>query len=139
MTKQQRLNPEQRLQSYASAWRMMLYLLMALVVLEIADIPSWATIPVFLVFLCFDPGKTVVNLQEADWSNTKIVVRLLLSVVPVALVCAVAFIWLTAPVPTGIAALAALLFYFWDRQRLEKFAASLNSEEEVVVEEVEEA
>jgi hypothetical protein len=135
MTKQQRLTTEQRLQSYASAWRMMLYLLMALVVLEIADVPSWATMPVFILFLCFDPGKTVVNLQEAGWGNAKIVVRLVFSVLPLAVVCAVAFAWYTQPIPTGIAALIALLFYIWDRQRLEKTAAGLNVATEEVVEE----
>lgn len=133
MSKQQRLTPAERLQSYASAWRMMLYLLLALVVLEVADIPSWATLPVFVLFLCFDPGKTVVDLQEAGWSNAKIVGRLLLSVIPVAVVCVVAFSWYTSPVPTGIAALAALGFYLWDRQVLGKKAASLAKTESEAV------
>ena len=130
--KPRRLDKEQRLSSYASAQRMIAYLLMALVVLELADIPTWAIMPVFLIFLWMDRGSTIVGLQEKGWSDSKIAFRLLVDVLPLAAVTAVAFAFYTSPVPTGVAALSALGFYLFNRHRIMDFAVSPEvSDEEV--------
>lgn len=114
-----------RLESYASAHRMLLYLLMALVVLELADIPAWATIPVFILYLWSDHGSTVVALQDAGWSNLKITLRLFVDVLPVVLVALLAWVWEPTQIAVGVAALAALAFYLVNRHRISKTAAGL--------------
>ena len=101
---------------------MLLYLLMALVALELAKVPTWTTMPVFIVFLWMDHGQTIVGLQEKGWSDIKIALRLLVDVIPLSVVAVIAFTFYTAPVPTGIAALSSLGFYLFNRHRLMMFA-----------------
>jgi len=115
---------ESKLQSYASAHRMILYLLMALIVLELADIPSWATIPVFILYLWSDHGETIVGLQEKGWSNFKIVLRMFVDVLPIILVAGLAWVWSPAQAAVGIAALLALVFYLFNRHRLMRYSVS---------------
>lgn len=114
---------------YARSHRMLLYLLMALVLLTLADVSAYYTVIVFLLFLWSDNGDTVVPFRKAGKSAAWVALRTLVDIIP--LTAAVFLVWLLSPAPviSGLLLLVGLGFYLASRHRLGVEARKLSSQE----------
>ena len=103
---------------HARAHRMLFYLLMAMVILTLADVSAYYTVVVFILYLWSDNGTVVARLSAEGRSSAWIAGRTFLDVLP--LIIAVCLVWQLTPQPvvSGVLLLAALGFYLISRHRL---------------------